>query len=184
MFLVISGTNRPASRTRQVAELALRELRLYDSEAALLDLLDLPGELLTPAAYAAKPAGFAPFQQAILDAEGILTVTPEYNGGFPGILKYFIDMLKFPESLYEKPAAFIGLSAGTTGAIRPIDQLMQIYQYRSAHIYGRRLLLPKIGEVLDDWGEFVDGGLRHRLEELIPGFVRFTRAYHASRAKD
>ncbi|RLE20696.1 MAG: NADPH-dependent oxidoreductase, partial [Acidobacteria bacterium] len=30
-------------------------------------------------------------QEAILETDGILTIVPEYNGSYPGALKYFID---------------------------------------------------------------------------------------------
>ena len=41
--------------------------------------------------------------RAVLQAEGLIVVTPEYNGSLPGVLKYFIDMLKFPESFEQRP---------------------------------------------------------------------------------
>ena len=60
--------------------------------------------------------GSGPEQQRVLDAAGLHIITPEYNGSFPGVLKYFIDMLKFPESFVEKPVAFTGEAAGLWGA--------------------------------------------------------------------
>ena len=111
-------------------------------EVELLDLTELPVELFDGASYGEKPAAFAPFQDAILATDGILTVIPEYNGACPGVMKYFIDMLRFPDSLYEKPVGFIGLSAGPWGAVRAVEQLEMVFQYRHAHLFGRRVFIP------------------------------------------
>ena len=75
-----------------------------------------------------KPAAFARFSSAILTSDGVHLVTPEYNGGAPGVLKYFIDMLKFPEAFEQRPVAFTGLAAGQWGALRPVEQLAAIIQ--------------------------------------------------------
>ena len=43
------------------------------------------------------PKAFQPFAEAVLKSDGLHVVTPEFNGGMPGNLKYFINMLKFSE---------------------------------------------------------------------------------------
>jgi NAD(P)H-dependent FMN reductase len=174
MILVISGTNRPGARTLAVARIVEQLLRDIDEEVELLDLHGLPSDLFDPSAYAAKPAAFEPFQQAVLAADGLLVVVPEYNGSYPGVLKYFIDMLRFPESLYEKPAAFVGLANGRWGGLRAVEQLEMVFQYRHAHLFGRRLFLPGIGQVLDDSGALTKAEL-DRLHVLAVGFADFCR---------
>ena len=106
MITLIIGTNRPGSNTRKIArhvEEIYAELKV---PLHVLDLAQLPPEIFSPGSYAEKPKSFHPFAEAILKSAGLHVVTPEYNGGMPGILKYFIDMLKFPESFDRKlPAA-------------------------------------------------------------------------------
>ncbi|MCP4902335.1 MAG: NAD(P)H-dependent oxidoreductase, partial [bacterium] len=137
MITVISGTNRPGSSTLKIATTVATELTALECESTLLDLAQLPPALFNPESYAQKPPEFERFQQAILDAHGIITVIPEYNGSFPGVMKYFIDMLRFPDCLVDQPVAFVGLSAGRWGALRAVEQLEMVYQYRHAHIYGK-----------------------------------------------
>jgi NAD(P)H-dependent FMN reductase len=175
MIVVISGTNRPGSQTRKIAGLAEEILRDAGENVSLLDLAELPSELFAASSYDTKPDGFAPFQGAVIEAHGILTVTPEYNGSFPGVLKYFIDMLKFPESLVDKPAAFIGLSAGRWGALRAVEQLEMIYQYRQVHLYGTRVFLPGINRLLDESGQLRDPEITDRLREMVLGFSEFCK---------
>ena len=176
MIAVISGTNRPQSNTRKVAVAIQEMLDHKGEESALIDLADLPPELFAAASYAEKPESFAGFQEAVLAADGLLSVVPEYNGSFPGVLKYFIDMLRFPESLYEKPAAFVGLSAGRWGGVRAVEQLEMVFQYRHAHLFGRRCFIPSISRVLDDSGSIADPETAERLEKTVTDFSRFCAA--------
>jgi len=173
MITVISGTNRPQSNTAKVAGLAVEGLHQAGEKAEILDLAELPIELFDGASYGEKPAAFAPFQEAILATDGILTVIPEYNGACPGIMKYFIDMLRFPDSLYEKPVGFIGLSAGPWGAVRAVEQIEMVFQYRHAHLFGRRVFIPHIGKAIGDDGQFVDPDMKKRFAETLEKFVDF-----------
>lgn len=121
MITLIIGTNRPGSNTRKVAasvEEIYAELKV---PLHILDLAKLPPEIFSPASYAEKPKSFQPFADAVLQSAGLHVVTPEYNGSVPGVLKYFIDMLKFPESFEHKPVCFTGLAAGMWGALRPVS---------------------------------------------------------------
>jgi len=176
MIVVVTGTNRPASNTARIARITADHLRKAGAEVRLLDLAELPPDLFAPDAYALKPDGFAPFQQAVLDAEGILVVTPEYNGSFPGVLKYFIDMLKFPESLKGIPCCFVGLGAGDWGGLRSVEQLEMIFQYRSAHLFGKRVFIKGVNRQIGEDGRLTDPDLDERLADLGREFVAFCSA--------
>src|SRR5262245_25554664 len=112
MLTLIVGTNRPNSNTRKVASQVHEIYRSLGVTPEELDLAKLPPEIFSPASYGEKPKSFAPFNDTILKSSGLIVVTPEYNGGMPGILKYFIDMLKFPESFEKRPVCFVGVAAG------------------------------------------------------------------------
>ena len=175
MITVISGTNRPKSNTAKVANLAVEGLRQAGEEVELIDLTKLPVELFDGASYGEKPAAFAPFQEAILATDGILSVIPEYNGACPGVMKYFIDMLRFPDSLHEKPVGFIGLSAGPWGAVRAVEQIEMVFQYRHAHLFGRRVFIPHVSKAIDDEGRFADEALEKRFGETLNKFADFCK---------
>jgi chromate reductase len=156
MIVLLVGTNRPGSNTRKVAaqiEIFYKELNV---PLHVLDLAQLPPEIFSPTSYAEKPKSFAPFADAILQSQGIHVVTPEYNGSLPGVLKYFIDMLKFPESFEARPVCFTGLAAGMWGALRPVEQLQAIFGYRNAHLFPVRVFMPQINSLLDANGKIKD----------------------------
>jgi len=173
MITLIVGTNRPGSNTRKVAACIEQFYAELKVPLRVLDLAQLPPEIFSPASYAEKPKAFQPFAEAVLQSAGLHVVTPEYNGGIPGILKYFIDMLKFPESFEHRPVCFTGVAAGMWGALRPVEQLQQIFGYRNAYLYPERLFLPQINSLLDDGGRLKDAELSGRLKAQANGFTDF-----------
>jgi chromate reductase, NAD(P)H dehydrogenase (quinone) len=177
MIAIISGTNRPDSNSRKVAGQIEEIYAGLDVETKMLDLARLPAEIFDPASYAEKPAGFKDFSQTVLDADGLVVVTPEYNGGMPGVLKYFIDMLEFPESFENRPVCFVGLAAGMWGALRPVEQLQSIFGYRNAHIFPGRVFVPGVFNVIGEDGKLNDDKLVERLGKQASGFAEFVARF-------
>jgi NAD(P)H-dependent FMN reductase len=173
MLTLIVGTNRPGSNTRKIARHVEEIYRNLEVPLHVLDLAGLPPEIFSPASYGDKPKAFHPFADAILKSSGLIVVTPEYNGGMPGILKYFVDMLKFPESFEERPVCFIGLAAGMWGALRPVEQLQLIFAYRYAYLYPERVFLPRINDLLNEEGRLTDAEILDRLRKQAEGFIAF-----------
>lgn len=173
MITLIVGTNRPGSNSRKVArhiETIYADLKV---PLKVLDLADLPAEIFSPTSYGEKPKSFQPFADTILKSDGLVIVSPEYNGGMPGVLKYFIDMLKFPESFEHRPVCFVGVAAGMWGALRPVEQLQAIFGYRNAFVYPNRVFLPGIGNLMEDSGLLKNPEILERLKEQAAGFVGF-----------
>ncbi len=183
MIVIISGTNRPGSNTRKVTTHVEAAYKALGVETHLLDLAQLPPEIFAASSYGEKPAAFSKFTDAILAADGLVIVTPEYNGSVPGILKYFIDMLPFPESFEQRPVCFVGLAAGIWGALRPVEQLQAIFGYRNAFIYPERVFMPGIGKLLDDSGRFTNPDIEKRLAKQAEGFTAFVEKLRAKKLR-
>jgi NAD(P)H-dependent FMN reductase len=174
MIEVIAGTNRPGSNTLKVARIIANLYASAGAEARILDLQDMPAELFHSSAYAEKPASFAPLSNRVLNATGLHIVTPEYNGSFPGVLKYFIDMLKFPESFEHRCVAFTGHAAGVWGAFRPVEQLQMVFAYRNAYVLPERVWIPKVNQALnDDASAFRDEFTQKMLKAQVKAFISF-----------
>jgi NAD(P)H-dependent FMN reductase len=71
-------------------------------------------------------------------------VVPEYNYSFPGVLKAFIDGLKYPDSLTNKKAALVGLSSGMQGASVALSHLTDILMYMGVNLVGLQIKLSRI----------------------------------------
>ncbi len=173
---VIAGTNRTGARSLRLAR---RVAALHEAAGAtttVLDLAALPVEIASPDAYAHKPAALQPFFDAVLSADGLVVVSPEYNGGMPGILKLFIDMLPFPESFEHRPVCFLGLSAGRWGALRPVEQLQAVFGYRNAFVFPDRVFVPGVAEGLDAEGWPTDPFVAGLITSQAQGFRNFCAA--------
>lgn len=173
MITLLIATNRPGSNTAKVAAHVIEIYAAKGSPVHVVDLHDLPPEIFAPSSYAEKPASFAPFQEAFTKASGIVIVTPEYNGGFPGVFKYFVDMLKFPETFTGKPFAYVGLSAGIGGAVRPLEQFETLVTYLRGITYPERVNIPGINNHLDESGRLKTPDLLARLGKQADGFIKF-----------
>ncbi len=173
-IMIISGTNRPGANALRVSKLIESHYVKRGTPAEVYSLADMPREIFDSSSYATKPASWIPVQEKVLAARGLHVVTPEYNGSFPGVLKYFIDMLKFPESFEAKCVTFTGEAAGIWGAIRSIEQLIHIFGYRNAHIFPDRVFIPGIVQKFDAAGQFTDAAINERLAKQAAGFAAFT----------
>jgi len=172
-ILVISGTNRPNANALKLARVITARYQERNIAAELLSLTELPREIFDGSAYASKPPGMVALQQRVLDAIGLHVITPEYNGSFPGVLKYFIDMLKFPESFERKPVAFVGEAAGLWGALRSVEQLQMVFGYRNAFVYPDRVFIPSVTSKFDADGNLLDEAIAQRLSRQLIGFAHF-----------
>jgi len=179
-IMVISGTNRPQSNALRLASIVAAHHARMGVTVDLLTLCDMPHEVFDPIAYAQKPPTFLAIQQRVLDAAGLHVITPEYNGSFPGALKYFIDMLKFPESFDGKPVAFVGEASGQWGALRAVEQLQLVFGYRNAHVFPNRVFIPAVKEKFDGNGN-LDATIDERLARQAKGFAAYCHIIGQSR---
>ena len=172
-ILIVAGTNRPGSNSLKVAHAVARHYAAAGAGAAVYGLGELPAEAFGPDVFTVKPAALLAVQQRVLDAAGLHLVIPEYNGSFPGVLKHFVDLLKFPDSFQDKPVAFVGLSAGSSGNVRGVEQMQMVFAYRNAHLFPDRVFIPAAGQKLDAAGAVTDADIDRRLAKQAAGFARY-----------
>ncbi len=176
MIYIISGTNRPGSRTRQVATIVQRHFQVYTPDTEIIDLAELPFHEMSHAKYdaAALPDSIKTVIGKLDQADGIVIVTPEYNGSMPGGLKFFIDHWSYPKTFEYRPVAFVGLGF-RWGGLRPVEHLQQVFNYRNAYVFPERVFLMNISNVLVD-GKITDTMVTDLLDKQARGFVKFIKA--------
>ena len=94
--LGISGSLRRGSYNSALLRAAARLM----PEGAMLDIASLRGIPLYDGDVEAQgiPAAVSQLKEAIVAADGVLLVTPEYNNSIPGVFKNTIDWLSRPSS--------------------------------------------------------------------------------------
>jgi len=102
------------------------------------------------------PAAVQAAQQAMMAADGIVLVTPEYNYGPSGVLKNAIDWLSRtqPQPFAAKPMAIFGAAGGLLGSARAQYQLRQIMVF----LDGRPINKPEV-MIAQAQNRFADGKL-------------------------
>lgn len=175
MKYIIAGTDRPGSNTLKISKFVQGLYKDLGEDVEILDLQELKKHLHEDLLYGTTSEGMKPYMQKVLSSEGLIVVTPEYNGSMPGILKYFIDHMKFPDSFEYRPVCFIGLG-GMFGALRPVEHLQQVFGYRNAFIYPERVFLMQVHRHLDAEGKLTDEAAKNLLIKQAQGFQKFADA--------
>ena len=170
---IISGTNRPGSWTLKLAKYYQKRMREKGTEAGLLSLSQLPGNIIESDLFGKRSAEFEPIQEIITHSQKFLFVIPEYNGSFPGVLKTFIDACSFPESFYEKKAALTGLSSGKYGNIRGVDHFTGVCHYLHLHVMPLKIHIPNIKQEFNENDELFRQDTLEFTEEQIDKFILF-----------
>lgn len=175
MIEIISGTDRPNSRTLTIAKHLLGVYRGLKADVNLLDLSELKLSDLASGEYYKGPVGtYKEAVRRVTEAQGLVIVVPEYNGSYPGILKLFIDYWHYPETFEHRPIALVGL--GTRwGGLRPVEHLQQVFGYRNAYVYPNRVFLSHVKELLKE-GRLQDQAMLDLLDTQARGFVRYIHA--------
>jgi chromate reductase len=116
------------------------------------------------------PEAVARLREAIESADAVLIATPEYNHSIPGQLKNALDWASRPfatGALRDKPAAVIGSSTGSFGAIWAQAELKKVLGATGARVVPAELAVAKSAEKFDADGRLIDERIRERLREVV-----------------
>lgn len=127
------------------------------------------------------PAAVTQLKEAIVAADGVLLVTPEYNNSLPGVFKNAIDWLSRPPAdarrvFAGRPFAVIGASAGNWGTV--LSQAAWLPVLRTLGTlpwFGGRLQLARAAAAFDETGNLKDPAVEEQLKQFLAGFVSFLR---------
>ncbi len=149
-----------------------------DLEIDVVDLADFD----VPSRYG--PTGdpaMAPFRERIGFADAFVVVTPEYNHGYPAVLKQAIDFVR--AEWQAKPVGFVSYG-GISGGLRAVEQLRLVFAELHA-------VTIRDGVSLHfGWNLFDDAGAMHEPESpvlaaktMLEELTWFARALRTARAE-
>lgn len=174
---IICGTNRPGSRSLEISKLLQNLYKEFDSETPeIINLQDLNLSDLKDEHYGNddKPAIISNAIEKVNSSDGLIMVVPEYNGSYPGALKYFIDHWSYPQSFEKRPVCFVGLG-GKYGALRPVEHLQGVFGYRNSFIFPERVFIDNVWNILAN-GKINDDTINQLLESQTKNFIQFVKA--------
>jgi len=178
MITIISGTNRPNSRTEFIADEVYKLIQNHTNEEVnLIKLNEVPSDFVHNQMYSFKDQH--PYITEIQDkyitpSNKWIVISPEYNGSYSGILKVFLDALSvrnYKETFNLKNVGLIGVASGRSGNLRGLDHLTTAFNYLGVIVYPNRLPLSLIEKRIID--NAIDDLTKEELNFFLESFVAF-----------
>ena len=182
---VILGSIRRNRESIKVANFAVGTLRTMDEVTTeLLDLqeLNLPMMEERLRLMDIPPPSVSAFSSKINQADSIVIVTPEYNGGYPGVLKNALDYLK--NEYKHKPFGIITVSVADTGGILCLISLRQMILHLGGIPIPAPLLVTRVQELFDADGTTSDKRFTRHAKIFFDELLWLTEALAFQRRSD
>ena len=149
---VILGTVRKGRASENVARFVFEQVKKREGvETELIDIC----ELKFPADDAGEQIKDKNFSATCERADGFVLVVPEYNHGYPGMLKHVLDS-NLKEYIH-KAVGICGVSAGGFGGTRVIENLLPVMRelglvtiFWDGNFSGAQKLFDSSGKILDE----------------------------------
>jgi len=175
---VISSSIRKGRKSHRVALYFSNYLK--ENKLATVEILDLAkynfplfDERLHLQNHPHKAA--LDFSGKIKSADGVIIVTPEYNGGYPASLKNVIDLLY--DEWHHKPVAISTVSDSNFGGSQVITSLQFTLWKIRAWTVPAMFPVPRVTELFDDKGNPADKtAIDKRAANFIKELFRFIEA--------
>ncbi len=158
-IIIIVGSLRKDSINLKLANILANKLRNYEVSIEVLNNIPLFNEDIE----FPSPDSVTKLRNKIIDSEGIIFVTPEYNHSYSGVLKNTIDWLSRSiddntgQVLSQKKAAFCGFSYSISGSTSAQDDLVQLLNLLNMKIMNYpRLTIPGKSLPLENNIEYID----------------------------
>lgn len=169
MIRIISSSVRTGRQSHRVAlffKRFIEERKL--SEVEILDLLEFNFPVFSERLrFMENPdKKVLEFAEKVGSADGIIIVTPEYNGGYPPALKNVVDLLY--KEWQRKPVAISTVSNGIFGGTQVITSLQFSLWKIRAWTVPAMFPVPKVHENYDENGVPTD---KEAVEKRAIGFV-------------
>jgi len=181
---IIAASTRRDRQSIKVARFVLARLQQWpDVQTELLDLLEYNLPIMEERLHRRDdpPPRLQEFGDKIGRADSLIIVTPEYNNGYPGVLKNALDYL-LPE--YErKPIGIVTVSAGGFGGINCLAQLRLVTLGMGAFPIPASLPVSRVRDSFNEDGTPNDAAYEKRAAEFLGEVMWFTEAIADRKAK-
>ncbi len=172
---VVLGTIREGRKSIKPARYVLQKLIEKNIESVLVDFKELPlpffDSPLPPSVLKEKyPYPNVQKWSAIAKAaDAFVIVSPEYNHGYPAVLKNALDWL-YPE-FDHKPVGLVGVSDGAVGGARIIEHLRPIMENFSMFAIRETVMFARAQDAFDENGALLDASYDKKIDGLIKSLV-------------
>ena len=173
---IILGSPRRGRQSENVARFVFEQTRKRsDVETELIDVCTLPMKLDDAGEQMKDPK----FSATIDRCDGLIIVTPEYNHGYPGLLKHALDMNL--EEYIHKAVGICGVSAGSFGGVRAIEALLPVMRELGLVTIFWDVNFGNVAKLFDDQGNLLDQSYVRRLDKFLNELIWMARVLRYGR---
>ncbi|MBL4586267.1 MAG: NAD(P)H-dependent oxidoreductase [Flavobacteriales bacterium] len=173
MISIICTTDRPESNSHKLCRIYENLLSSLGQECQILDMRQVDPKWIQESSFGENSSEFeAVVSRYIRSAEKLIFITPEYNGTFPGYVKYFMDACDYGD-FNGKKAALMGLATGRGGNMRGLDHLTGILHYLGCEVYSKKVCVSQVNTCLNKEGELISEAVQNEISAQLSGFVTF-----------
>jgi chromate reductase len=183
-ILAFSGSTRDGSYNKKLLKIAVDGARKAGAEVTELDLRDIPMPLYDGDLEINKgiPVNGLKFCDLLLEHDGFLIASPEYNGAFSAVLKNALDWASRPQegkpSLHcyiGKIASIMSASDGYFGGVRGLNHLRILLLQLGVTVLPSQVMIPKGQKAFGDDGSLLDEKRHAAALKLGADLVEFIR---------
>lgn len=173
---LILGTARQGRRSEHAAKFVLDETKkragveteLIDVRALGLSMNDAGEQIKIPE-----------FSEKVKRCDALIIVTPEYNHGYPGLLKHALDSNL--EEYIHKAVGLCGVSAGPFGGARVIENLLPVMRELGLVTTFTDVNFSKVQNVFDEEGKLLDDSFVKRANSFLDELIWMARVLRHGR---
>ena len=164
-LLAFAGSTRKGSYNQAILDVAVEGAREAGAEVTVISLTDYEMPIFNEDDESEHGihANAQAFKDLLMEHDGFLIATPEYNSSYPALLKNAIDWAsrmadgEKPLQAYKgKIAGIMAASPGGLGGMRALAALRLLLENIGTMVLPNQRSVAKAGELVDDNGKLTD----------------------------
>jgi NAD(P)H-dependent FMN reductase len=174
-IIAFAGSLRRESTNKKTVKVAAEGARKAGAEVTYIDLKDYPLPIYDGDIEEANglPENAAKLQKLLLDCDGFLIASPEYNSSISAALKNVIDWTSRPNGELQMSACYsdkvvslMSASPGGLGGLRGLFDVHKILSTMGVIVLPEQVAVSGSFQAFDDEGNFIDEKMKKRVEKL------------------
>jgi len=176
-FVVLNGSVRKGRKSVNVSRFIYERLSAIEGcEVELLDILDYNFPVMEERMKFLEqvPDNMKKFSEAMDEADGLIIVTPEYNGSYSGALKNTLDYFK--TEYEQKSMGLVTVSAGKMGGANAMHHLQAWAIHVKGIVSPFKLYVGNVGDKFTVDGDLLDLSLNKSVDNFLDKFLWLSKA--------
>lgn len=181
-ILAFAGSSRKESLNKKLVRVAALAAEEAGAKVRLLDLGDFPMPLYNQDLENENglPGPARELKKLMIESDGLMIASPEYNSSITPLLKNTIDWVSRPESKEEpslaafrgKTAALMSASPGALGGLRGLVTTRSVLENIGVLVLPGQRAVSRAHQAFDTEGRLKDDSQREAVEQLARDLVK------------